>query len=72
MRKRVALGGVVMVLSLLSGQSEGAAAAEALKVCQFYAGNPLCKTVQEKNCVKAGMGIEAEHCTTTTEYWYWS
>lgn len=48
-----------------------ASAAEA-SVCQFYKGDPLCKTKSETTCFGASAGVEASYCTTETDYWYWS
>ena len=41
-------------------------------VCQFYPGEPVCKTVEESYCVGGGVGVEGQVCRKTTEYWYWS
>lgn len=74
MRKAIAGASVMMTLAMIGTVSspDEAAAREAASVCQFYPGSPLCKTVEEKNCFGGSFGVEAEHCTTTTEYWYWS
>lgn len=50
---------------------EQASAAKA-SVCQFYRGDPLCKTISTTNCITVGAGVEGSHCVETTEYWYWS
>ena len=74
MRKVLTMASVAVVLTLGWSVStpERAVAAEASSVCQFYRGEPLCKTVEETNCFGADAGIEARTCRKTTEYWYWS
>lgn len=74
MKKWMAAAGAVMALAIIGTMSspDRAAAAEASSVCQFYKGTPLCKTVEQKNCIGVSAGIEGQTCTTTTEYWYWS
>jgi hypothetical protein len=74
MRKVLTMAGVAVVLTLGWSVSlpERAAAAQAGSVCQFYRGEPLCKTVQESYCIGGSAGLEAKTCRTTTEYWYWS
>ena len=64
-------------IALVSGVSVSTpvplSAAEAGgSVCQFYRGDPLCKTVQEEVCGGASVGLEGRICRKTTEYWYWS
>ena len=44
---------------------EGVSAKDAGSVCQFYKGDPLCKTVEESYCFGGA-------CRKTVEYWYWS
>ena len=74
MKKGIAAAGVMMALVMIGTLSrpDRAAAREAASVCQFYKGTPLCKTVEEKNCIGVSVGVEGQSCTTTTEYWYWS
>lgn len=69
MRKATILGAAVTVLAVVGGVSPRDAAAREAGVCQFYKGDPLCRTVEESNCLNVGLG---ESCRTTTDYWYWS
>ena len=75
MRKLVLTTGAAVALALAAemGAPDTAAAATATgSVCQFYRGDPLCKTVETTSCVGANAGLEARVCTKETEYWYWS
>ena len=73
MKKVLSMAGAAAVLALGWGLTpERAVAAEATSVCQFYRGEPLCKTIEESYCIGADAGIEAKTCRKTTEYWYWS
>ena len=71
MKKVLAMAGVAIALVLGSGAGEPAVARTA-SVCQFYKGDPVCKTVEESYCVAGSVGIEGKVCRTTIEYWYWS
>lgn len=73
MRKTMAAAGVMTALALIGTvSSPDAASAREASVCQFYKGDPLCKTVEESNCFGVSAGIEGQSCRTVTEYWYWS
>lgn len=74
MKKVLSMAAVAIALGVgatMTVPSEGAAA-EAGSVCQFYRGEPVCKTVQESACFGGSVGVEGRICRTTTEYWYWS
>jgi hypothetical protein len=75
MKKAVSMAGVALALALGAGVSspEPAIAAEATgSVCQFYRGEPMCKTVTTTSCVGGSAGLEARVCREEKEYWYWS
>lgn len=73
MTKRLAAVSVAMTLALVGTMScPNVAAAREASVCQFYKGDPLCKTVEETNCIGVNLGVEGQTCRKTTEYWYWS
>ena len=74
MKKLLSMAGVALVLGVGAsiGMPGHAVAAEAGSVCQFYRGEPLCKTVEETTCGGVSVGIEGRVCRKTTEYWYWS
>ena len=75
MRKVLTIASAVVVAVFAGSISmpERAEAAEASgSVCQFYRGEPLCKTVEESYCIGADAGLEAKTCRKTTEFWYWS
>lgn len=64
--------GVALALGVSMASPGEAVAAEAGSVCQFYRGDPLCKTESETYCIGGSVGVEGRVCRTTTEYWYWS
>ena len=74
MKKVLSIAGAAIALALGAGVSAPSqvVAAEAGGVCQFYKGDPLCKTESYQYCFGAGVGVEGRVCRTTTEYWYWS
>ena len=66
MKKTLTTACVAIALAFVGSVStpDPAAGREA-SVCQFYKGDPVCKTVEESYCLS---GV----CRKTTEYWYWS
>jgi len=71
--RKLSMAAVAAVLALgANASSPDEAEARTASVCQFYRGEPLCKTVESSNCFTAEIGVGARTCTTTTEYWYWS
>lgn len=74
MRKWLSMASVAvaLVLGISATTPRRATGAEAGSVCQFYRGDPLCKTVEESYCVGGSVGVEGRVCRKTVEYWYWS
>ena len=72
MKKGLSMASVALALVLSGVATPRPAVAATASVCQFYRGEPLCKTVSEQYCAGVSAGLEGQVCRTTTEYWYWS
>ena len=74
MKKAFFLAGAAVALALGGNAAtpDVAAARKAGAVCQYYKGDPLCKTESNSYCIGGDVGVEGRVCRETTDYWYWS